>query len=214
MRPRERKAAAVPTGPSLAAQALRRQATHDTLTGLPNRALLNDRLRRALREATQKCTNAALLVMDLDQFKEIDDALGHHAGDQLLVGLSRRLEDMLGDSGLIARLGGDEFAIERRPRRCERMSALIAWPGTSRCRRRCTRPSRTSVDDFGTGHSALAYLEHLPIDEDDDTLQRLRSLGCDRAQGYHLSPPITCHDVPSAIAAAHTSVGRTAVARQ
>jgi diguanylate cyclase (GGDEF)-like protein len=99
------------TGPTLAAQALRRQANHDVLTGLPNRALLNDRLRHALREATRMCSSVALLVMDLDQFKEINDALGHHAGDQLLVGLSRRLEDMLGDTGLIARLGGDEFAI-------------------------------------------------------------------------------------------------------
>ena len=450
------------TGPSLAAHALRRQATHDTLTGLPNRALLNDRLRRALREATKNRTAAALLVMDLDQFKEINDALGHHAGDQLLVAMSRRLEDMLGDSGLIARLGGDEFAIlltenadaagsteiarkvERaleEPFEVEGISlqtnaslgialypdhamdpeslaqradvamyiakrsahsfamyaaeqdhssvrrvtllgelrraveldefrlfhqptvsletgaivgteALVRWqhpvhglmspsefidlaevsgmihPLTRWALRSALYqasawapageeptvavsinlsvrnlydseltawmhqlliesnfpPSlvtleitesevmddpflavevlgqlralgvQTSIDDFGTGHSALAYLKHLPIDEikidqsfvaglrtsradetivraiidlghnlgltvvaegveDDETLQRLRALGCDRAQGYHLSPPITCHDVPSVIAAARELAGRAAVAR-
>jgi diguanylate cyclase (GGDEF)-like protein len=449
------------TGPSLAAHALRRQANHDTLTGLPNRALLNERLRRALREATQNCTSAALLVMDLDQFKEINDALGHHAGDELLVALSRRLEDMLGDSGLIARLGGDEFAILltenadregatavarkvelalEQPFEVEGISlqtnaslgialypdhatdpeslaqradvamylakrsahsfamyaaeqdhssvrrvtmlgelrraveldefrlfhqptvslatgaivgteALIRWQHPvhglmppsefidlaevsgmihqlSRWALRSALyqagawapagesptigvsinlsvrnlydseltawmanllaesnfpPSlvtleitesevmddpflavevlgqlralgvHTSIDDFGTGHSALAYLKHLPIDEikidqsfvgglrtspadetivraiidlghnlgltvvaegveDDDTLQRLRSLGCDRAQGYHLSPPITCQEVPSVIALARAPVGRAAFA--
>jgi diguanylate cyclase (GGDEF)-like protein/PAS domain S-box-containing protein len=451
------------TGPSLAAQALRRQATHDTLTGLPNRALLNERLRRALRDATQNGTTAALLVMDLDQFKEINDALGHHAGDELLVAMSRRLEDMLGDSGLIARLGGDEFAILltenadregataiarkvelalEQPFEVEGISlqtnaslgialypdhatdpeslaqradvamylakrsahsfamyaaeqdhssvrrvtllgelrraveldefrlfhqptvslttgaivgteALVRWqhpvhglmapsefidlaevsgmihPLTRWALRSALYqagawasggepptigvsinlsvrnlydseltawmaellaesnfpPSlvtleitesqvmddpflavevlgqlralgvHTSIDDFGTGHSALAYLKHLPIDEikidqsfvaglrtsaadetivraiidlghnlgltvvaegveDDDTLQRLRGLGCDRAQGYHLSPPITCHEVPSVIALARPSVGRAALAAQ
>jgi diguanylate cyclase (GGDEF)-like protein/PAS domain S-box-containing protein len=451
------------TGPSLAAQALRRQATHDTLTGLPNRALLNDRLRRALREATQNCTTAALLVMDLDQFKEINDALGHHAGDQLLVAMSRRLEDMLGDSGLIARLGGDEFAIlltenadragatavaqlvERaleQPFEVEGISlqtnaslgialypdhatdpellaqradvamyqakrsahsfamyaaehdhssvrrvtllgelrravefdefrlfhqptfslatgalvgteALVRWqhpvhglmgpsefidlaevsgmihpltrwafksalyqagawaePGEeptigvsiNLSVRNLYDPEltawmeallvesnfppslvtleltesevmddpflavevlgqlralgvHTSIDDFGTGHSALAYLKHLPIDEikidqsfvaglrtsradetivraiidlghnlgltvvaegveDDDTLQRLRDLGCDRAQGYHLSPPVTCQQIPTVASATNAPVGRASVARQ
>jgi diguanylate cyclase (GGDEF)-like protein/PAS domain S-box-containing protein len=99
------------TGPSMAARALRRQATHDALTGLPNRALMNDRLRQALREAPRSKKSVALLMMDLDQFKEINDALGHHAGDRLLIALSRRLENVLRDADTIARLGGDEFAV-------------------------------------------------------------------------------------------------------
>ncbi|HEY2814038.1 MAG TPA: EAL domain-containing protein [Acidimicrobiales bacterium] len=99
------------TGRSMAAQALRRQATHDALTGLPNRALMNDRLRQALREAARTDTSVALLMMDLDQFKEINDALGHHAGDNLLIALSRRLELVLRDADTIARLGGDEFGV-------------------------------------------------------------------------------------------------------
>jgi diguanylate cyclase (GGDEF)-like protein len=99
------------TGPSLAAEALRRQATHDALTGLPNRVLLNDRLEVALAEARRTQGQVALLVKDLDQFKESNDALGHHHGDRLLQSLSRRLEDVLRDADTIARLGGDEFAI-------------------------------------------------------------------------------------------------------
>ena len=99
------------TAPREAAAALRKQATHDGLTGLPNRVLLNDRLDRALREAIRTGERVALLIMDLDQFKEINDALGHDQGDRLLVALSRRLESVLRDADTIARLGGDEFAI-------------------------------------------------------------------------------------------------------
>jgi diguanylate cyclase (GGDEF)-like protein len=72
---------------------------------------MNDRLRQALREAARMHTSVALLMMDLDQFKEINDALGHHAGDKLLVALSRRLENVLRDADTIARLGGDEFGV-------------------------------------------------------------------------------------------------------
>jgi diguanylate cyclase (GGDEF)-like protein/PAS domain S-box-containing protein len=99
------------TAPRVAAAALHRQATHDALTGLPNRVLLNDRLDRALREAARSGERVALLVMDLDQFKEINDALGHDSGDRLLIALSRRLEHVLRGADTIARLGGDEFAI-------------------------------------------------------------------------------------------------------
>ena len=99
------------TAPSLAVAALRQQATHDALTGLPNRVLLKDRLHQALLFGERNGTPVALLVMDLDQFKEINDALGHHHGDRLLIALSRRLEDVLRDADTIARLGGDEFAI-------------------------------------------------------------------------------------------------------
>jgi diguanylate cyclase (GGDEF)-like protein/PAS domain S-box-containing protein len=99
------------TGPQLAAHALRRQATHDALTGLPNRVLLNDRLRQALRAASRSDGSVALLLMDLNQFKEVNDALGHHHGDRLLVAISRRLEEVLREADTVARLGGDEFAI-------------------------------------------------------------------------------------------------------
>jgi diguanylate cyclase (GGDEF)-like protein len=89
-----------------AEEALAYQATHDTLTGLGNRLLLLDRL----REAMQLKTPVALLLMDLDRFKEVNDTLGHHAGDALLQQIGARLRGVLRDALAIARLGGDEFA--------------------------------------------------------------------------------------------------------
>lgn len=94
-----------------AAETLRHQAMHDALTGLPNRALLTDRLQQAVNEARRTGQSVALLVMDLDQFKEVNDALGHHHGDLLLVEIARRLEATIRECDTIARLGGDEFAV-------------------------------------------------------------------------------------------------------
>jgi diguanylate cyclase (GGDEF)-like protein/PAS domain S-box-containing protein len=94
-----------------AAEVLRRQALHDGLTGLPNRSNLTDRLRQSLRRSSHTLDPVALLVMDLDQFKEINDALGHDHGDRLLIELSHRLEELLGEEDVVARLGGDEFAV-------------------------------------------------------------------------------------------------------
>jgi diguanylate cyclase (GGDEF)-like protein len=90
---------------------LRHQAVHDSLTGLPNRMLLNDRLAQALRAAARAGDPLALLLLDLDRFKEINDTLGHHVGDLLLIQFAERLQDCIRDSDTIARLGGDEFAI-------------------------------------------------------------------------------------------------------
>jgi diguanylate cyclase (GGDEF)-like protein/PAS domain S-box-containing protein len=99
------------TAAARSADLLRHQATHDDLTGLPNRVLLMDRLQQALANANRLGSAVALLVMDLDEFKEVNDALGHHHGDRLLVALARRLEDVLRECDTIARLGGDEFAV-------------------------------------------------------------------------------------------------------
>jgi len=94
-----------------AAQALRYQALHDPLTSLPNRALLHDRLETALAASTRTDQQVALLFMDLNQFKEVNDALGHHHGDRLLIELGKRLQDVVRTSDTVARLGGDEFAV-------------------------------------------------------------------------------------------------------
>lgn len=92
-------------------EALEHQALHDPLTELPNRLLLNDRLRQAVLAARRDQEPLALLVMDLDRFREINDTLGHAAGDVLLQQVGLRLWDTLRASDTVARLGGDEFAV-------------------------------------------------------------------------------------------------------
>ena len=90
---------------------LEHQALHDGLTGLPNRILLLDRINQVVKDAKRNNTNLAVIVMDLDRFKEINDTLGHHIGDILLQEISKRLLNVLRNLDTIARLGGDEFAI-------------------------------------------------------------------------------------------------------
>ncbi len=86
-------------------------SAHDVLTGLPNRALFADRLDQALSQARRTGQAAALLCIDLDHFREINDTLGHAAGDLLLCMISERLQGCLRDGDTVARLGGDEFAV-------------------------------------------------------------------------------------------------------
>jgi diguanylate cyclase (GGDEF)-like protein len=88
-----------------------REALHDTLTGLPNRTLLRMRMDRALDEQERGRTRLRVLLVDLDHFKEINDTLGHHVGDELLVEVARRIAGNLRPGDTVARLGGDEFAV-------------------------------------------------------------------------------------------------------
>lgn len=92
-------------------QALEHQALHDVLTGLPNRALLLDRIEQNLRQIRHHGGELALLLLDLDHFKEVNDTLGHEVGDEVLQQISHRLTALLQDNESVARLGGDEFAI-------------------------------------------------------------------------------------------------------
>ncbi len=90
---------------------LERQALHDPLTGLPNRTLLMDRARQAVTRLHRSDGVLAMLFVDLDKFKAVNDSLGHDVGDTLLVSVSQRLAELMRDSDTIARLGGDEFVI-------------------------------------------------------------------------------------------------------
>src|SRR5947207_1855504 len=90
---------------------LSHQAFHDQITGLANRALFQDRVSHALERQTRDGNPVAVLFMDLDDFKTINDSLGHAAGDQLLVALAERLIGRLRTADTAARLGGDEFGI-------------------------------------------------------------------------------------------------------
>ncbi|HEX5191621.1 MAG TPA: EAL domain-containing protein [Solirubrobacteraceae bacterium] len=93
------------------ADALQRIATTDGLTGLANRARLQDAIEERIRAATAADEQVALLLLDLDRFKEINDTLGHQCGDEVLRELGPRLVDAIGPDALVARLGGDEFGI-------------------------------------------------------------------------------------------------------
>lgn len=90
---------------------LHHQAHHDALTGLPNRLLFQDRFEDALRRAERHRTQSAVMLLDLDRFKHVNDSLGHAAGDLLLKAIAERLCALLRKSDTVARFGGDEFAL-------------------------------------------------------------------------------------------------------
>ncbi len=87
------------------------ESTHDQLTDLPNRVLFVDRLEQALQLANTEKIEVAILLLDLDHFKEINDSLGHHSGDRVLKSVATRIRNAVSDSVTVARLGGDEFGL-------------------------------------------------------------------------------------------------------
>jgi diguanylate cyclase (GGDEF)-like protein len=117
---------------------LQRQGLHDPLTGLPNRTLFMDRLSLALNQAPRRKTSVAVLFLDLDRFKLVNDSLGHSAGDELLSLLATRLNEVLRPGDTVARFGGDEFCVicddladpELAIGIAQRMTAALARPFT------------------------------------------------------------------------------------
>jgi len=93
------------------AEELNHQANHDALTNLPNRTLFKDRLSQTVSISSRNKEKFALLFIDLDQFKKINDSLGHHVGDNVLIEAAKRLENSLRAEDTLARLGGDEFTV-------------------------------------------------------------------------------------------------------
>ncbi|MBF0427642.1 MAG: EAL domain-containing protein [Magnetococcales bacterium] len=105
---------------------LREQAEFDELTGLPNRKLFNDRLHQAILMGERKQRNFALMFVDLDRFKWVNDTLGHDAGDTLLIEVARRIKGVVRKSDTVARLGGDEFTVILLDILHESMAELVA----------------------------------------------------------------------------------------
>jgi diguanylate cyclase (GGDEF)-like protein len=94
-----------------AERALAQLALHDSLTGLPNRTSFERRIEEALQRRKRSGGQLALMLLDLDYFKKVNDSLGHAAGDMLLVAFAKRLQGALREIDLVARLGGDEFTV-------------------------------------------------------------------------------------------------------
>ena len=110
----------------LAQEKIRYQALHDLLTGLPNRTLFNDQLSVSLAEASDTQSLLAVMFLDLDRFKTINDTLGHAVGDRLLQGVAERLTTCLQDRGIVARWGGDELTVLLPQLICVEEAAKIA----------------------------------------------------------------------------------------
>ena len=100
-------------------------ARFDSLTGLPNRAVLRDRMERALSECRPD-NMCAVHFIDLDQFKQVNDTLGHTRGDMLLEAVAKRLTDATRDAGVVARFGGDEFVVLQAPIRSPDQGEALA----------------------------------------------------------------------------------------
>jgi|GEM_PF-2823124 len=123
-------------------EAIRHLAFYDALTALPNRRLLNDRLRQAMADCARRHTHAALMLLDLDKFKVINDTLGHGMGDLLLAKVAQRLVSCVREGDTVARLGGDEFVVL--------LEGL--GPGSEEAARQATTVGQKMIDALNTAH--------------------------------------------------------------
>ena len=133
-------------------------ANQDPLTGIPNRRLFNDRFGRALREAVSGGQRGALILIDLDHFKALNDLWGHPAGDQILQAAARRLREAVRQSDTVARLGGDEFAAILSGLHPEReVATLEAQAAAEKIRLALSRPYEISVPCEGGGEDSFLH---------------------------------------------------------
>lgn len=142
-------------------QELRRQAHYDPLTDLPNRNLFMDRLERAIEHGRRTGRMSALMFLDLDRFKEVNDSLGHRAGDLLLIEAGRRLRECVRTEDTVARLGGDEFTVL--------LSEVRAFSDAARVAGKIMEAmARPFVLDGSQAHvSASVGITVCPVDGDD-----------------------------------------------
>ncbi len=174
--------------PLLNAEDLTYRATHDLLTGLANRASLLERMRFALERAERTASGVALLYLDVDRFKRINDSLGHHIGDAVLRVIADRLSDASRPMDMVARFGGDEFVILCEDVREPRDAAVIA----ERILSAVNAPVVVGVDEveLAVGASIGIALESGVIDLDgylrraDQALLRAKELGRSRFEFY------------------------------
>ncbi|WP_223290321.1 EAL domain-containing protein [Nitratidesulfovibrio sp. SRB-5] len=168
---------------------IQHQAHHDALTGLPNRALLRDRLGMAINGARREDRKVAVLSVDLDNFKQVNDSLGHMVGDIYLQQAAEQMRQMVRPQDTLARVGGDEFVVVLQDVESERDAAQVA----ERLLARFTEPVRVQEHELFVGASVGIAL--FPDDGDDpDTLVRNADIAMSRAkeQGkrrYHLFTP-------------------------
>jgi diguanylate cyclase (GGDEF)-like protein/PAS domain S-box-containing protein len=193
------------------AQRLEFLAHHDTLTGLPNRAMFAERAREAVAHARRHDKTAAFLFLDLDDFKQVNDSLGHEVGDSLLKVISQRLRNCVRDGDFVARIGGDEFCV---------LLQDIADPGEAEA------VAQKLIQELGKAYrigerqvasAASIGIACVPQDGDDvATLLRLADAAMYRAKelgrGYQFFSPLLNQDAAAAAALAEEL--RAGVARE
>jgi diguanylate cyclase (GGDEF)-like protein len=167
---------------------LAHQALHDALTGLPNRVFFLERLSQAIDAATRRSIRSAVLFVDIDRFKAVNDVAGHAAGDQLIVGVANRLREVLRPGDTVARLGGDEFVILIE-------NLLDAQSeATSIAERICatlTKPFRTPHSELFTSASVgIAFVKagddpHVLVSRADSAMYMAKQHGRARYELYH-----------------------------
>jgi diguanylate cyclase (GGDEF)-like protein/PAS domain S-box-containing protein len=146
--------------------AIAHQATHDALTGLPNRVLLEDRLQQAIARSHRHGSSVAVLFIDLDRLKAVNDTRGHAVGDQLLAAVARRLESVVRPVDSLARLGGDEFVIVS--------EGLPVPEGPQRVVERIMRAMRDPVDLDGVALPVTVSIGVAAVGPDGDASTLLR----------------------------------------
>ncbi len=172
------------------------QSLHDSLTGLPNRTLFQQRLRDAIGKAEEDGASIAVMIMDLDHFKEINDTLGHHYGDLLLQEIGPRLSGVLRPGDLMARLGGDEFGVVLPELANERAAIRVA----ERLMEEMEQP--VVVEGIALDVSASIGIATFPVHSDDvETLLRRADVAMYAAKesggGYEVYSPSLDKHSPS-----------------